>query len=300
MTLTVSYRSSFGTLSRKGRVIEGTSQNHLDSQCMAEHKKGYCMQTVVGIFTSQAAAERAAERLGSVGIAQEQINFLIPGASPAQLERVNTTETEQPGMGAALGGVVGGAIGASGLMSTAVVTTLIPGVGPIAAVGLLSLGLVGLLGGALVGATAGSALEGALADGLPKDELCVYEDALRQGRTVLIVAAEDARQAEAARVELAQAGAESLDAARENWWVGLRDAEAQTYTAQGGDFTTDEAVYRRGFEAALRADMAGKSYEEVVGYLRGYYPDVYNSKPFQNGYARGQAYYEERLAQRQA
>jgi len=203
-------------------------------------------------------------------------------------------------MGAAIGGVVGGAIGASGLMSTAVVTTLIPGVGPIAAVGLLSLGFVGLLGGAIIGATAGSALESALADGLPKDELFIYEDALRQGRTVLIVAAEDAHQAEAARVELAQAGAESLDAARENWWVGLRDAEAQTYTAQGGDFTTDEAAYRRGFEAALRADIAGKSYEEVVGYLRGYYPDVYNSKPFQNGYARGQAYYEERLAQRRA
>jgi len=257
------------------------------------------MQTVVGIFTSQAAAESAAGRLGSIGIAWEQINFLIPGASQAQLERVHTTETEQPGMGAALGGVVGGAIGASGLMSTAVVATLIPGVGPIAAVGLVSLGLVGLLGGALVGATAGSALENSLADGLPKDELFVYEDALRQGRTVLIVAPEDAKQAEAARVELAQAGAESLDAARDNWWVGLRDAEAETYIAQGWDFTTDEAAYRHGFEAALRADIAGQSYTDVVGYLRAHYPDMYSSEAFQRGYARGQAYYEERLAQRQ-
>src|SRR5215831_17164325 len=124
------------------------------------------MQTVVGIFTSQAAAELAAARLCSLGITREQINFLIPGASQAQLERIHTTDTEQPGMGAALGGVVGGAIGASGLMSTAVIMTMIPGVGPIAAIGLVSLGLVGLLGGALVGATAGGALESALSDGL--------------------------------------------------------------------------------------------------------------------------------------
>ena len=48
------------------------------------------MQTVVGIFTSQVAAERAAERLCSLGLIQEQINFLIPGASQAQLEQVPT------------------------------------------------------------------------------------------------------------------------------------------------------------------------------------------------------------------
>src|ERR1044071_5484847 len=103
------------------------------------------MQTIVGIFTSQAEAEHAAERLCSLNIAREQINFLIPGATQAELERVPTTETEQPGMGPALGGVIGGAMGASGLMSTAVISTLIPGIGPITSIGMLSLGLVGLL-----------------------------------------------------------------------------------------------------------------------------------------------------------
>ena len=42
------------------------------------------MRTVVGIFTSQAAAERAAEHLYQLGIAWEQINCLIPGDSPPQ------------------------------------------------------------------------------------------------------------------------------------------------------------------------------------------------------------------------
>ena len=249
------------------------------------------MQTVVGIFTSRAAAEHANAQLCSLGIAREQINFLMPGASDAQLTQVPTTETEQPGMGPALGGMVGGAAGASGgLMSAAVVSALVPGIGPVMAVGLAALGLVGLIGGVLAGAAAGSALENALSDGLPKDELFVYEDALRQGRTVLMVLTEDATQAEAARAALEHAGAESLDAARDTWWLGLREAEAAVYTADGGDFTQDEAVYRRGVEAALRAPVpvAGKPHSEVVGYLQTQCPGVYDHDAFRRGYARGQ------------
>jgi len=180
-----------------------------------------------------------------------------------------------------------------------VLSALIPGIGPITALGLAALSVVGLVGGALAGATAGGALEDVLSKGLPKDELFVYKDALRKGRTVLLITTEDASQAEAARAVLAQASAESVDAAREAWWVGLRDAEEASYTAQGGDFTKDEVVYRCGFQAALHADIAGKSYTDAVRYLRAHYPDVYSSAAFQNGYARGQAYYEEWLAQRQ-
>ena len=250
------------------------------------------MHTVVAIFTSQEAAEHAAARLGSLGIPREQMNFLIPGAPAAAREEVPTTETEQPGMGAALGSVVGGAVGASGgLMSAAVLSAIIPGIGPVMAVGLGALSLVGAVGGVLAGAAAGGALEHAMADGLPKDELFLYEDALRQGRTVLMVLTEDGAQAEAARTTCAQAGAESLDAARDTWWVGLRDAEAEAYTAHGEDFTQDEAVYRRGFEAALRPALACKPYSEAVAALRTHYPDVYAHAAFRRGFARGQAYY---------
>ena len=258
------------------------------------------MQTVVGIFTSQAAAERAAERLCTLGMPRERISFLIPGTSNAQLEQVPTTETEQPGMGAALGGVVGGTIGASGgLLTPAVISALVPGVGTVTAIGLTALSLVGLVGGALAGAAAGGALEDTMSDGLPRDELYIYEDALRQGRSVLIVLTEDAAQAEVARAALVQAGAESLDAARDRWWLGMRDAEAEAYTASGWDFTTDEKVYRRGFEAALRAEVSGKPYSDALGYLRLHYADAYNTEAFRRGYERGRAYSEELRERRQ-
>jgi len=88
--------------------------------------------------------------------------------------------------------------------------------------------------------------------GLPADELFVYKDALRQGRSVLFVQARDDHEATLARETLAEAGAESIDAAREAWWIGLRSAEQEHYHALGGDFAQDEQAYRRGFEAALR------------------------------------------------
>ena len=234
------------------------------------------MQAVVGIFLSQAAAEHAAEQLYRLSIAREQIHFLIPGAGPDQPEFVPTSETEQPGMGSALGSIVGGAIGASGGMMTAtVLSVLIPGIGPVTAIGLAALGLMGLVGGTVAGAVAGGALEDTLAHGLPKDELYVYKDALRRGRTVLIALVDDADKATAVRAALAQAGAESLDAARAQWWIGMRDAEAEAYHATaGGDFARDEEMYRRGFEAALRGDDA----------------DASNTAAFRAGYERGLAY----------
>jgi hypothetical protein len=158
-------------------------------------------------------------------------------------------------------------------------------------IGLAAAGLLGL-GGAVAGAAVGGALENTLEVGLPKDELFIYEDALRQGRAVLIVMAKDTDQADQVREAMVAAGAESIDAAREHWWLGMRDAEAEVYTAEGLDFTTDEALYRKGFEAALQAATAGKSYAEALDFLQSHYPEEYREEPFRRGYARGRAYHE--------
>jgi hypothetical protein len=250
------------------------------------------METVVGIFTSREGVERAIERMRALGIPQDHINCLLPGASNAQLDTVPTTDAEQPGMGKVLGGVVGGVTGAShGLLGAAVVSALVPGVGPVMAIGLAAAALLGV-GGAVAGAAVGGALEDSLEVGLPKDELFIYEDALRQGRMVLIVLTAQEEQAEAVREALAEAGAESIDAARERWWLGVRDAEAEVYSAEGLDFTTDELMYRKGFEAALQPAVAGKSYAEALEFLRTSYPDMYREEAFRRGYARGQTYYE--------
>jgi hypothetical protein len=157
------------------------------------------------------------------------------------------------------------------------------------ALGLLGAALLGL-GGAAAGAAAGNAVEGGITNGLPRDELYLYEDALRRGRSVVIAAADSDEVANRARAELARAGAESIDAAREQWWIGLRGAEEEHYASQGGNFNIDEAAYRLGFEAALHPDRRGKTYETTIDSLRTRYADDSGIEAFRRGYERGQAY----------
>jgi hypothetical protein len=249
------------------------------------------MRTTVGIFESRVEAERAVERLLMTGIPERNIDFLTPGASEEELSAVRTTDAEQPGMGKALGGVVGGAIGAAGGMSlgAAAASLLVPGVGPVIASGIIGAALFGI-GGAAGGAAAGDALDESLAEGLPKDELYVYEDALRRGRSLVIALADDDERLEKAREVLNRAGAETVDSAREQWWIGLRDAEEETYRAQGGNFEGDEPHYRRGFEAALRPEARGKTFDESLDHLTECYGAECEHKPFRAGFERGYDY----------
>lgn len=250
------------------------------------------MNTVAGIFQTREEAMRAVENLRGLGLPDENLSLLSPGTTAPEAEAdVPTSDTEQPGMGNALGGLVGGAMGAAGGMTlgAAAASLLIPGVGPIMAAGIVGAALFGA-GGAAAGMAAGGALEETIAHGLPHDELFVYEDALRQGRTVVIAQLQDDGQVYDVRAAFDAAGAESVDAARESWWIGLRDAEDEDYTGQGRDFKTDEPVYRRGFEAALHPQMRDASYEESAERLRERYSDDYEHEAFRRGYERGQNY----------
>jgi outer membrane lipoprotein SlyB len=234
----------------------------------------------------------AAENLRAAGISNDNISVLTPDTTKEEVEAaVPTSDTEQPGMGGALGGTVGAAMGTAGgaTIGAALASLLVPGVGPVLAAGVIGAALLGT-GGAVAGAAAGSKMEESI-EGLPHDELFVYEDALRKGKSVIIVMANDDAQVETARgVMAAQPGVESIDAARESWWIGLRDAEEEEYTGQGKDFKQDEPFYRRGFEAAQHPHMRGKTYDEVTESLRERYSDAYEKEPFRHGYERGQNY----------
>ena len=250
------------------------------------------MESVVGIFNSLADAKRAAAMLRTLGVAEDRMTVLSPHTPDTETEaRVPTTDAEQRGMGPALGGTVGAALGAAGgaTAGAAAASLLVPGVGPVLVLGLFGAALLGA-GGAAAGAAAGDALEKGLSNGLPHDELYVYEDALRRGRSVVVAFADDEQIAEDARAELTRAGAESVDAAREEWWIGLRDAEREHYTNQGGDFNLDEAKYRLGFEAALHPDRRGKLRDAITGKLHEKYGADAGTQAFRQGYDRGQHY----------
>ena len=176
----------------------------------------------------------------------------------AELAAVPTTDAEQPGVGKAFGGLLGGALAAAGGMhlGAAAASLMVPGVGPVLALGTAAAVLAGA-GGAAGGAALGDYLDESATNGLPTDELYLYKDALRKGRSVLVVPVDSEQQADEVGAILSASGAESLDAARESWWIGLRDAEEAEYTG-AEDFSSLESSYRLGFEVAQHGQFLAK------------------------------------------
>jgi hypothetical protein len=246
------------------------------------------LNTVVGVFQSRPGAERACAELAPLGIAAHRVNVLTPQMTERELSQIPTIQAEQPGMGKALGAAVGGAVGLAGGMGIAEIalsSLVAPGIGPVLGIGLLSGALL-----AAIGAVTGGAIENYMAQGLPGDELLVYEDALRRGRSIVVVTPENNAQERIARGVLEAAGAETIDRAREMWWLGLRDAEQERYRTDPGDFADDERYFRAGFEAALHSKNRGKSYQEAHKALGDAEPRLHESSPFRRGYERGREY----------
>jgi hypothetical protein len=127
------------------------------------------MRAVTGVFTTPSDAGRAAQKLRATGMPENSVSLLLPGDGQNPPQSVPVTTTEQSGMGKAIGGVVGAAAGAAGgLELGAAVSAIIPGVGPVVAIGLFGAALLGAAG-AGVGAMVGEKAESATMEGLPEE-----------------------------------------------------------------------------------------------------------------------------------
>ena len=256
------------------------------------------MEAVSGVFKTRSRAENAVNEALKAGIPADRVTLLTPGTVDQvnkEIVSIPTDTAEQPGIGKAMGALAGGGVGFAG---GSLLMALVPGLGPITAVGLLGAAILGAAG-ATVGATVGNELENSTSQGLPEDEIFVYEDALRQGRSVVILLAEDDQQASLLRELLKMQGAESIDAAREQWWIGLRSAEESHYS--GKNFTEDEEYFRRGFEAALHARTRCMEFDQVSAAMDAALEDLQREHPgaeveeaFTRGYQRGREYYQQR------
>jgi hypothetical protein len=257
------------------------------------------MEAVSGVFKTQADAQRAVDAAYKFGVPADKITLLTPGSAD-EIKReagsIPVDTAEQPGIGKAVGALMGGGVGITG---GALLIALVPGVGPISALGLLGAAVLGAAGAA-VGGKLGGELEESTAQGLPEDEIFVYEDALRKGRSVVIGMADNEDSAASLRELLKTEGAESVDAAREQWWIGLRNAEEGHYTKSSGSFTEDEMFYRLGFEAALHArtrcmefDQVSAEMDAALEDVQKEYPGKNVEEPFTRGYQRGREHYQQ-------
>lgn len=258
------------------------------------------MEAVSGVFKTQADAQRAVSAARELGVTADRITLLTPGSADEikkEAESIPVDAAEQPGIGKAVGALAGGGVGFTA--GEALLIALVPGLGPVSALGLLGAAVLGAAGAA-VGAKVGGRLEESTAQGLPEDEIFVYEDALRKGRSVVIAMAEDEDSAARLRELLKTKEAESVDAAREQWWIGLRSSEEGHYSTTGRNFAEDEKFYRLGFEAALHSrtrcmefDQVSAEMDAILEDVQKQYPDANVEEPFTRGYQRGREYYQQ-------
>lgn len=256
------------------------------------------MKAITGVFTTRSAAEHAVTEIQKAGISSDHVTLLTPGTVDhvdKEIQSVATDSTEQPGMGGAMGALLGGGIGLTG---GSLLMALVPGVGPVTALGLLGTAILGAAG-ATVGATAGNKVERRTYEGLPEDEIFVYEDAIRKGRSVVVALADNDGLASFIHNLLKREGAESVDAAREQWWIGLRSAEESRYPASGS-FSEDEQFFRLGFQSAMHARTRCKEFDQVSAEMdaaledvKRQYPGKNVEEPFVHGYRRGREHYQQ-------
>jgi len=249
------------------------------------------MKTLSGIFRSPGAAEAALQDLRLNNFSQDQFILLTPETLSTQNLTENALAPEPPGACGANAGQVSGAITgfASGIVGGALVSLMIPGVGPIVAIGALAFG--GSFG-ALAGGVVGNAVQVTSEPTVPPEEHFLYEEALRQGGQVLIIQLNDDQQAECAHSILVTHGAENTTQAREQWWQQMRANEASEYANVAGPLSVVEARYRQGFEAALDARLRGKTPKEKETFLAQYHSALAQDDIFRRGFKRGESYYE--------
>jgi hypothetical protein len=232
------------------------------------------MEAVSGVFHSRADATNTINELRKTGIPDNRLGLITPGSDGDELEAgLPVTDTESPGMGRAMGAAVGGAMGAAGGATLG-----------------LAMALLGAAG-ATAGAAVGDTIEEELGEGVPHEDIYLFEDSLRHGRSIVIAYAETDDQADKAEEIFRRSKAFDLDDLRARWWEELRDGERSHYHVEGSrDFDRDEESYRRGFEAALHTKRRGKAYSEVEDELRTANEGAELDSAFRAGYERGLAH----------
>jgi hypothetical protein len=268
-----------------GIVVDNDEADWFRTPGGAGQERRCNLQAIAGVVPSRDDAERVVTTLRSNGVSATKIALLAPGEVGSKFQ----------------GNPVDGELSTG----TTLAAVWLPGVGLVTGAGVLGIAIL-RAAGAAIGAVAGGSLEDGAED-LPEDEIFVYEDVLRKGRCVVIVLAEEGSAAESIRQSFREQGADAIDAARREWWMGLRGPESEHYAASGRNFTNDEKFYRLGFEAALHARTRCKEFDQVSAEmaskledLEQQYPEVQIEEAFTRGYQRGREHFQALCDQRAA
>jgi anti-sigma B factor antagonist len=188
------------------------------------------METAIGVFSSRDHAEEAVKELRTAGVPEESMVYLTRSETEAK------TISKQ--FGATVGGFVGGATGMSAGVVAA--TLLLPGIGPVFALGFGAAALLGLAGagaGAGVGAFAAhdNAAPNPTAQDKGAEDANFFREVLKEGRSLIVVRTESQK--------LASAACEILDR-RGIGMQGKTPLKMQTKSREIGDVVVVDVIGR--------------------------------------------------------
>ena len=154
------------------------------------------MKKVIGYFSDSNQAAQAANELKARGFN----DFSILGNEKGNTEDRNgmgnnggdNNLTSGTMTGGIIGGLAGVGLGTGALGALGAAALLIPGVGPIVAMGPIA----AALGGAVTGGIAGALID----YGIPKERSDYYESKIREGNTVIVLKTEDQKVDEVTRM----------------------------------------------------------------------------------------------------
>lgn len=151
------------------------------------------METAIGVFSCRDHAEEAVKELRQKGVPEQSIVYLT------------RSETEAKSIAKEFGATVGGFVGGAAGMSAGVVaaTLLLPGIGPVFALGFGAAALLGLAG---AGAGAGLGASAAHDEHAPQptpdakcsEDAAFFREVLKEGRSLIVVRTESQETATAA------------------------------------------------------------------------------------------------------
>jgi len=144
--------------------------------------------TVVGVFASRTAAEKAYADLRAEGYRDDQIG-LIGKDLKGNVVRKGKAQESNSGEGAAIGAAAGALGGAA--VGAAIITGMIPVVGPVLAIGTLGTILLNAAGGAVLAGIAGALI----GFGIPEEDAKYYEQRVQEGQYLVTVSCEDGDRA---------------------------------------------------------------------------------------------------------
>ena len=158
-------------------------------------------RTAVGYFHDRGMADRAYDALRAAGYDKDDISIMGRGAEGGTGLAADTDRGDvSAGEGAATGGIVGLLLGAAAM--------LIPGIGPIVAVGPLAAGLAGAVTGGVTGAVVGGITGGLVHMGVPEEEARWANERFSSGGYLVTVRTDDGSYGKA-RTILSTAGGET-------------------------------------------------------------------------------------------